>query len=100
MNIPKTVKIGGITYDVKVLPEFPPDDKSDGHLRFSEQEIIVLRDDKHKQEYVEAVFIHELIHGITTHAQFKFPKGEEERYIECVSLGLYALIKDNPELFK
>jgi hypothetical protein len=94
------IKIGGIIYDVKVLDKFPDGDSCDGHIMWGLQEIQLLRDDNHKQEYVESVLIHEVLHGIIHHAQLKLPPKDEEQILDCIALGLYQVIKDNPDIFK
>jgi hypothetical protein len=93
------VKIGGIEYTIKVLSQFPQDDDCDGHIKYGLQEIQLLSDENHRTEYVEAVLIHEILHGIIHHAQLELPEKDEERILDCIALGLHQIIKDNPGIF-
>lgn len=100
MKIHDKVKIGGIVYDVNVLSQFQEGDNCDGHIVYGTQEIQLLLDKDHKQEYMEAVFIHEILHGIIHHAQLELPEKDEEKILDCIALGLHQVIKDNHDIFK
>ncbi len=95
MNIPNKVKIGGQEYDVRLVPKVNTDNRNcDGQITYSEQ-LIEIRDDL-KSDYLDCVFVHEILHGIYEHCGFE----QDENTIDRLSRALQMVIKDNPGIFK
>lgn len=88
MTIPKKVKVGGLTYEVEIVDKMD-DDSCVGKTYFQDSKI---RIGKANPDFMEQVFMHELIHTINGEI------GETE--VEFLAMSLYQVIKDNPELFK
>lgn len=94
MNIPKKVKIGGLEFSVKERKNELRDNKRSGSSCGNTQEIVI--DSDISQQFKETTFIHELIHQI----DFVYNIGLEHQQVFLLEAGIYALIKDNPEIFK
>ena len=101
IHIPKTVKIAGCVYSVE------REDKSfvngstvvDGTHSFFEQKIKVVREGT--EAYQSVVFLHELMHGIIENYCPNIVSAvDEEKLVEQISMGLFQVITDNPEIFK
>lgn len=98
MKIPKKIKIGWKEYAVMrikpncnfSLKENPPC----GQIFYDELEIRI--NSEYCKESQNQTFIHEAVHGISE----MYGLGFDEKTVEIFSNGLYALIKDNPKLFK
>lgn len=95
MNIPKSVKIGGVTYAVEIT------DKLDlGSANYSgEIDYVncIIRVCPHAQAKMEADFIHELLHGIFDHLGYS---DHDEKKIDELAHALYMVIVDNPKMFE
>ena len=85
MQIPDKIKIGGITYDIKLVDNLV--DKC-GEFDLSKLNITI---EKASQEAMELTFIHEILHAINNEVK--------EIEIEFYAQALYQIIKDNPKLF-
>ena len=100
MKIPKKVKIGQFTYQVKFISDELRDD--DGHRLFGQsrhatKEIIL--DKNAGQTQVEETFIHEVIHCLD--AVYKFSdKDISELIIERMGTSLHQFILQNKEVFE
>lgn len=98
MRIPKTVKIGGIVFDVKkdverlsMGPDYSANilyDKAVIEICCGQNEQINQRD-----------FLHEIVHGIFWNLGDMKRKNDEE-LVDKIAGALYQLIVDNPEMFK
>lgn len=89
MNIPSFIKVGGVTYDVKMVKEILDSDKVAARIDFNKQEILVLEG---KPDFIAQAFWHEVFHAIN---------GEmSEVEVEFLSVVMFQIIHDNPHLFK
>lgn len=95
MKITDTVKIGGITYNVKTSDLISNDVNVDGQIDYKAQVISLKSDMKEDADYAKEVFLHEILHGIFEHCGFK----QNEDNIRALSIALYMVIKDNPGIF-
>jgi hypothetical protein len=95
MKVTDKVKIGGQTYDIKLLPQCTTENRMcDGQILY-DKGIVELRNDL-QGEYKEYVFTHEIIHGI-----FEFCGLEQdENMVDRIARALHMVIKDNPDIFK
>lgn len=82
MKIPKEIKVGAITFDVKIVDSLENDEL--GRTTFSKQEMLIL---KGKQQQMEETFLHELFHT--------FAKTFNEKEVDVLANRLHAFIKDN-----
>lgn len=64
-----------------------------GQIDYIEQKITLNR--AAKDEQAEATLLHEVIHGIDE----LYNIGLKEKQVEKLAVGLYMLIRDNPEMF-
>lgn len=96
MKITDSVKIGGITYEVKFPDLISNNVDCDGQIDYKEQLISLKSDMNRDTDYAKEVFLHEILHGIYEHCGFT----QNEDNIRALSIALYMVIKDNPEIFK
>ncbi len=88
LQIPKKVKVGGLTYTVAIVPEM--DDKNCvGRTDFNK---LLIRVEKGQPDFMQLVFLHEVLHAINA-------EWEDER-VEFLAMALQQLIHDNPKIFK
>ena len=93
MRIPKEIKIGGLTYEVREAKKILGKKRIHGYQDSSKQLIMLKK--SLPDEYKEKVFMHEI-----THALFDFLMWDQnEDTVERLAQSLYMLVKDNPELF-
>lgn len=94
MNIPKLIKIGGITYAVEIT------DKLNLGSIYYTGEIdcvnLVIRVCSHALQKQEVDLLHELLYGIVNHLGYT---DHDEKKINELAHALYMVIQDNPELF-
>ncbi len=92
MKIPKTIKVGGIVFDVKLFePCVPPlcRNHADGQTDFEACSIVL--DSKLNNRVMGQVLLHEIIHIIEYNANLE----STESYIQTIASGLYQVLKDN-----
>ena len=98
MNIPKTVKIGGFTYNVeRPIDSFLGTGGAllDGEHTFSDKTIKVAA--RGCGDYQDLVFLHEVCHAIIS--QYTAIQDQDEEFVEQFSKGLYQFLVDNSEIF-
>jgi len=95
LNIPKKIKVGAIEYDIEIVP-FPDesDCQVDGKIYYHLQKIKIK--DYGLTDYLQEVFLHELVHAIFEHMQIE----QSEVPVTKISKALHMIIKDNPDIFK
>ena len=94
MKIPEKIKIGGKTYAVEITNNL-----SLGSVNYSgeiDYSNLAIRICPSAQEKMESDFIHEMIHGIYSFLGYS---EHDEKKIDELANVLYAVIKDNPEMF-
>lgn len=88
MEIPKSVKIGGMVYEVRVTNEWPNHDFDDGEM-FNDNivgNVIFIREDlSHDAKII--TLIHEILHGCNSTMNHEF--------LDSLSEQLYQVLKDN-----
>ena len=93
MRIPEKVKIGGLTYTVEITEKLDL-----GSLNCSAEiayNALMIRVTPQAKEKMEADFLHEVLHGIFNFLGLE----QDERHVEEIAQALYALIRDNQEMF-
>ncbi|CQR24606.1 phage protein [Streptococcus varani] len=92
----ENIKVGGMTYIVKVQEHFKShDDERNlwGYCDY-EQQIIYIRQSLSDQKKRQ-VLIHELTHAILHEVGYK---EQDEELVSRFSIGLHQVLNDNPEL--
>lgn len=94
MNIPKSIKIGGVTYAVEITNKLDLGNANySGEIDYVN---LVIRICPNSQAKVEVDLMHELLHGIADHLGYS---DHDEKKIDELAHALYMVIVDNPELF-
>lgn len=94
MNIPKTIKLGGVRYTVEIT-----DKLNLGNANYSAEIdylILTIRICPTVPQKQEVDFLHELLHAIADHLGYK---DHDEKKIDELAHALYMVIEDNPGLF-
>jgi hypothetical protein len=91
MEIPKTVKVGGINYEVKFTNEWPNHDFDDGETFYDKTNgnVIFIREDlsKEAKEAKEITFLHEVFHAMNSTMNHEF--------LDSLAEQLYQVLIDN-----
>ena len=96
MNIPESVKIGNLNYKVSFVNRVDNGDaRVDGQITYDAL-TIKLKPIEDNKEYVESVFIHEVVHGIFESMNLE----QTEDIVDRLSKGFHQVILDNPNMFK
>ena len=100
MNIPNTVKIDGMEYEVIKTDETLTNDNMvcRGIIEYEHRKI-KLNTLCQDEQGMRRTLLHEIIHGIVRERHFDF-KAEEEMVVDELAKGFYNLVNDNPEMFK
>lgn len=94
MKIPKRVKVGGITYKVKLINGV---DKADEFTvgAWRGKDGVIYIDKNVSKRMQEHFFIHELMHALFFHCDIE----QDEHKVSLLATALEMIIKDNPDLF-
>lgn len=99
MNIPNTVKIDGMEYQVIQTDEtLTNDNKVCRGIIAYEHRIIKLNTLCQDEQGMKRTLLHEIIHGIVRERNFDF-KADEEMVVDELAKGFYNLFNDNPDMF-
>lgn len=99
MKIPKTLRIGGSVYKVRVRP---------GHIMIGEQKCdgicdkgnhIIELNGTLPKDALEQTFLHEVVHALSDYMNIDWDEADET-YTECLSKGFHALIVQNKGVFE
>lgn len=96
MQIPTSIKIGGIRYDIAVVDQISGAPARIGEIDTAYTKIQLRK--TQADDSMKASFLHEVIHGIF-YALGKENGGDEE-LVEGIAQILYQVIVDNPDVFK
>lgn len=88
MQIPSTVKVGGLTYGIEIVNKMD-DDSCVGKTYFQDLKIKI---EKAEKPFMELTFLHEILHAMN--AELK------ETDIEFLAQSLYQVLVDNPKIFR
>ncbi len=94
------IKIGGLLYDVIAVTDLHTTDGEgrkvdlNGRITYGTQQIEVARQITYERQLV--TLLHECAHGILEHAGQDAP----ENSLVAMGYGLFALIRENPELIE
>jgi hypothetical protein len=95
MKIPKSIRIGVMTYEVKVSDAIPgPQNAHNLAFVETDQGRIWLAKGKQTEEVLALSFLHECVHAMLAEiAETKL--SENERFVELFSRQLYTFIEKN-----
>lgn len=93
MNIPESVKIGGITYKIEITDRLTTGSESDGEITFNEA---IIRLAPREPQYMCQVLLHEIVHAVLN---FLGNSEHDETKVDLISQLAYSIITDNPALF-
>lgn len=103
MFIPNKVKIGGHEIEVNAVKDLETDIEVNGKTEYRELhgsanfvEQYININTNLSQTQAECTFIHELLHIIDDYMRI----GLEEEQIDAMANGLYAVLKENTNLYK
>jgi hypothetical protein len=98
MNIPKSIKIGGVNYEIQYIPDLNNGvEVLYGNINF-EQSVIKLSSTIACSQQAQCItLLHEILHGIAEHAKLKIEN--EEHIVNVLSNGIFQVVQDNPDLF-
>lgn len=98
MSLPDTIRIGGITYTVKVVERLTGDTgRLDGEIKYGSTEILV-DGDLNEQGAFQTMW-HEVLHGILTQSgRWGEDHKKLEGIVEAIAYGLVQVLADNPGL--
>ena len=91
MTLPKQVKVGGLTYDIRLVDEPMENGEEPAAVFFHKQEIRIKNN--LTQGMKELCLIHELMHIVFYHVGY-YPDNDEE-VIDRLSKTLYQVMVDN-----
>lgn len=98
MKIPKSVRIGGVEYEIMYTPNLRNGvDLCYGKISFDDGIIELSETDGLGHEHQCITLWHEILHGIREHACM--PMENEEEIVEMFSKGIYQVLQDNGRRF-
>ena len=93
MNIPESVKIGGITYKVEITDRLTTGTSSDAEIAFDEA---VIRLTPREPQYMCQVLLHEIVHAVYNFLGYS---EHDEVKVDRIAQLAFSVIVDNPALF-
>lgn len=94
MNIPKKLKIGGITYTVEQTKNLTLGNANySGEIDYIECVIRIVPSNPQK---MKADFVHEMVHGILDHLGYS---NHDEKKVDEMAKALYMIFEGNSEMF-
>ena len=94
LKIPDKIKIGGFIYTVYFTDNISHDHLAECDYRNTS---IFIRSSINRQRQEQA-FLHEIIHAVMSNSGYVHE--QDEKIVDGIANGLYALIVDNPTLFE
>ena len=95
MNIPESIRIGGVEYGI-VFEPFLSDESGHelmGQIRYQKGEIALSENLEMCHDVTCITLLHEVLHGIARH--FDLEVEEKESVIDAFARGLYQILQDN-----
>jgi hypothetical protein len=101
MKIPRSVRIGGVDYEVRITPNLRDGAKLlYGHIDYYNSVIELSDTDNNGHQARCITLLHEILHGITNHAELDFEKAGEEQIVTVLAKGIYQVLQDNRGLME
>lgn len=93
MKIPESIRIGGIDYQIEYVSQLNNESRIlYGQISY-EDSIIKLNSDNQEHQKLCLTLWHEILHGITEHANLEIKN--EELVIDVLAKGMYQVLQDN-----
>lgn len=93
MKLPRSVKILGVNYKIKMVSRRWENGQCWGEINH-ETCVIKLREDLNYQKKWE-VLLHEILHAVVFHADLNLKHNQEEVLVERMDEILFAVLRDN-----
>ena len=94
MNIPESIRIGGVEYAVTYEPFLSMDGRELCGMIDYQQNVISLSENVGMSHERQCLTLwHEIMHGVLNH--FDLDLEDEERVVEIVARGVYQVLQDN-----
>lgn len=98
MKIPKSVRIGGVEYEVQQAETVRiGNELCYGAIAYTESVIQLSENDGGGHQHQCITLWHEILHGLFYHACLKVEN--EEEVVEVLSKGIYQVLQDNGRRF-
>lgn len=98
MKIPKSVRIGGVEYDVEFAEIVRMGaELCYGSISYPDTLIQISETDAGEHQHQCVTLWHEILHGLFYHACMKVEN--EEEIVEVLSKGIYQVLQDNGRRF-
>jgi len=94
MRIPKSVKVGGVTYGVSIIESCPTCTDCGGVINTEDSTIAIKQVGQQRMEHV---LLHEIVHALYKHLGYD---EHDEKLIDGLAAALHAVIVDNPGMFE
>ncbi|CEQ10678.1 phage protein [[Clostridium] sordellii] len=98
MNIKNDIKIGSMSYNVKITNEPIILDHQECKGIIEYDDLVIKISNKIAKQRQEETFIHEILHGIIRERNLEIE--DEEILVDEISKGLYQFINDNIDIFR
>ena len=96
MKIPKSVRIGGVEYEVQYEPNLRLNNNlCYGTINYDESVIVLSETDGTGYQMRCITLLHEILHGIRNHAGLEIE--DEEAIVDMFARGIYQVLQDNGE---
>lgn len=98
-RLPKSIKIGGLVYQIKRVKDLKNDKGESLWGQFSPPDGAIYLDSKlpDNRQAVDTL-VHEILHGIFAAYKLHASTRDEERIVSCVARGLLEVFSNNPKL--
>lgn len=101
MNIPKSVRIDSVDYEVILDNTTLIIDRAEckGTINL-DYKTIRINNEVQSEQGQEKTLLHEIIHGIIYERDLDLRTADEEAIVDTIAKGLHQVIRDNPDIFK
>uniref|UniRef100_A0A6M3L0F0 Phage protein n=1 Tax=viral metagenome TaxID=1070528 RepID=A0A6M3L0F0_9ZZZZ len=96
MTLPKRVKIGGLTYEVRSTTKLKGDQNEKLYGNISYVDLIINVDNRAYPARAGESLLHEIIHGIADERNTAI----SEKMVHVLTAGFYQFMVDNPKVVK
>jgi hypothetical protein len=97
MKIPERLKVGGVTYEVRVVPEIIDSQNLIG--RTNHDNLIIEVQGALADDAAKKCFLHEMFHAIDEHTGVNQRGAPDEGDVDALVNALYMVMQDNPDMF-
>lgn len=97
MNIPESIRIGGVEYAVVYEPFLSDDNGHElmGQIRYQQGVIALSENIGMCQDVACMTLLHEILHGLARH--FDLALEDEETVVDSFARGLFQVLQDNAD---